>query len=131
MGVGGGGGIIIVKLFCRKILQKVIGSWILLIEAVRSWWSCIYQEFKAIFEENKQGIKGKSRTSIQFITFKEYTGIADKADKCLDARPSRSLFTALYIICMTRIGRDSLTVNIFQKGWTNILIFVASGSYVA
>ena len=70
---------------------------------------------KEIFEENQQGIEGKRRTSTQFVTFVEYTGIADKADRCLDARPSRSLFTALYIICMTRIGRDSLTVNIFQK----------------
>ena len=77
--------------------------------------------------ENKQGIEGKSRTSTQFITFEEYT----KADKCLDSRPLRSLFTVLYIICITRIGRDSPTVNIFQKGWTNILAFVASGSRVA
>ena len=57
--------------------------------------------------------------------------MADKADKCLDAKPSRSLFTALYIIWMTRIGRDSPTVNIVKKGWTNILAFVASGSRVA
>ena len=28
--------------------------------------------------------------------------MAYKADKCLDARPSRSFFTALYIICMRR-----------------------------
>ena len=55
----------------------------------------------AFHEENKQGIEGKSRTSTQFITFEEYTCMADKADKCLDAIPSRSLFTALYIICMT------------------------------
>ena len=67
-------------------------------------------------QANRQGIEGKSRTSTQFITFEEYTCMADKADKCLDTRRSRSLFTALYIICMTRIGRDSLTVNIFQKG---------------
>ena len=88
----------------------------MLIEAVRSWWSYINQEFKEIFEQNKQGIEGKSRTSTQFITFEEHTYMADKADKCLDARRSRSVFTALYIICMTRIGRDSPTVNIFQKG---------------
>ena len=75
----------------------------MLIDAVRGWWSCIYQEFKEILEENKQGIEGKSRTSTQFITFEEYTCMADKADKGLDARPSRSLFTALYIISMTRI----------------------------
>ena len=88
----------------------------------------IYREFKAIFEENKQGIEGKSRTSTP--TFEEYTCMADKADKFLDARPSRSLFMALYIICMTRIGRYSPTVNIFQKRKTNILAFVASGSRV-
>ena len=46
--------------------------------------------------------------------------MTDKADKCLDTRPSRNLFTALYIIWMTRIGSDSPKVNIFQKGWTNI-----------
>ena len=57
--------------------------------------------------------------------------MAYKADKCFDARPSPSFFTALYIICMKKIGRDSPTVNIFQKGWTNILAFVASGSRVA
>ena len=95
------------KLFCRKIL---------LVDAVRSWWSCIYQEFKEILEENKQGIEGKRGISTQFITFEEYTCMADKADKCLDARLSRSLFTALYIICVTRIGGHSPTVNIFQKG---------------
>ena len=44
---------------------------ILLIDTVRSWWSCIYQEFKEILEENKPGIEGKSRTSTQFITFEE------------------------------------------------------------
>ena len=76
---------------------------IIIFDAVRGWWSCIYQEFKEILEENKQGIEGKSRTSTQFITFEEYTCMADKADKGLDARPSRSLFTALYIISMTRI----------------------------
>ena len=103
----------------------------MLIDAVRSWWSCIYQEFKEIFEENKQGIEGKSRTSTQFIAFEEYTCMADKAGKYLDAKPLRSLFTVLYIICLTRIGRDSPTVNIFQKGWTNILAFVASESRVA
>ena len=42
---------------------------ILFIDAVRSWWSCIYREFKEILEENKQSIEGKSRTSTQFITF--------------------------------------------------------------
>ena len=85
-------------------------------DAVRSWRSFIYQEIKEIFEENKQGFEGKSRTLTQFITFGEYTCMAYKADKCLDARPSRSFFTALYIICMRRMGRNSPTVNIFQKG---------------
>ena len=65
---------------------------------------------------NKQGFEGRSRTLTQFITFEEYTCMAYKADKWVDARPSRSFFTALYIICMRRIGRDSPTVNIFQKG---------------
>ena len=76
---------------------------IIIFDAIRGWWSCIYQELKEILEENKQGIEDKSRTSTQFITFEEYTCMADKADKGLDARPSRSLFTALYIISMTRI----------------------------
>ena len=40
----------------------------------------IYQEFKEIFEENKQGFEGKSRTLTQFITFEEYTCMAYKAD---------------------------------------------------
>ena len=42
--------IILFKAFRRKIL---------LVDAVRSWWSCIYQEFKDIFEENEQGFKLK------------------------------------------------------------------------
>ena len=57
--------------------------------------------------------------------------MADKAVNYLNAGPSQSLFTVLYIICLTRIGRDSPTVNIFRKGWTNILAFVASESRVA
>ena len=38
--------------------------------SVRNWWSCIYQELKDIFKENKQSFEGKSRTLTQFITFK-------------------------------------------------------------
>ena len=79
---------------------------IIIFDAVRGWWSCIYQEFKEILEENKQGIEGKSRTSTQFITFEEYTCIANKADKCLDARPSRSLIMALYFGCVTTVLHD-------------------------
>ena len=59
--------------------------------SVRNWWSCIYQEFKDIFKENKQSFEGKSRTLTQFITFKEYTCMADKA------------FTALYSIWLHTI----------------------------
>ena len=86
-----------------------------MIDAVRSWWNFIYQKFEEIFEENKRGIEGKSCTLTQFITFEEYTCMADKVGKGLGARPSRSLFTALYIICMTRIGRDSPNSKHFSK----------------
>ena len=49
-----------------------------------------------------------------------------------------SIFTALYSICMRRIGRDlpavnisSPRMNIFHRGWTNILAFALTGSGVA
>ena len=41
----------------------------------RSWWRFIDQEFKEIFEGNKQGIEGKSRTLTQFITFQEHKSV--------------------------------------------------------
>ena len=92
--------IIIFKAFHLKILFSV-----------RNWCSCIYQEFKDIFKENKQSFEGKSRTLTQFITFKEYTCMADKA------------FTALYSICRSasfiRLSKRSsvrLRLTVFLAG---------------
>ena len=51
---------------------KAVRRKILLIDAVRSQQSCIYQKFRDIFEENKQGFEGKSCTLTQFITYEEY-----------------------------------------------------------
>ena len=49
---------------------------ILPVDAVWSWWSCIYQEiFKDIFEENKQGFDGKSWTLTHFIAFEEHKSL--------------------------------------------------------
>ena len=80
--------IIVFKAFILKILFSV-----------RNWWSCIYQEFKDIFKENKQSFEGKSRTLTQFITFKEYTCMADKA------------FTVLYSFC-----RSASFIRLSRKG---------------
>ena len=49
-------------------------------DAVWRWQSFIYEEFKDIFEENKQGSDGKSCAWAHFVAFK----MADKA------KPSRS-----------------------------------------
>ena len=63
-------------------------------DAVWRWQSFIYEEFKDIFEENKQGSDGKSCAWTHFVAFE----MADKA------KPSRSLLlTASYCIFMRRI----------------------------
>ena len=63
-------------------------------DAVWRWQSFIYEEFKDIFEENKQGSDGKSCAWTHFVAFE----MADKA------KPSRSLLlTASYCIFMRGI----------------------------
>ena len=46
---------------------KAIAHEILPVDAVWSWWSCIYQESEDIFKETKQGFEGKSPTLIHSI----------------------------------------------------------------
>ena len=76
-------------------------SEIVSVDAVRSWRSCVYQEFKDIFEENKQGFEGKSPTLTHFIAFEEYMAVA------------KSLYG---VVQYFHDGRDSPTVNIFHRG---------------
>ena len=84
---------------------------ILPVDAVWSLWSCIYQEFKDIFEENKQGFDGKSWTLTNFIAFEEH--------KSLLSLPCWGRCT----VCSSRHlhdeNRSQLTksVNIFYRGW--------------
>ena len=54
---------------------------ILPMDAVWSWESFIYEEWKDTFEENKQGFDGKSPTLTHFIAFEEHM-----ADKCSQNR---------------------------------------------
>ena len=75
---------------------------ILPVDAVWSWWSCIYQEiFKDIFEENKQGFDGKSWTLTHFIAFEEHKSLL------LKSLVEGVVQFAVPGISMVRIGRNS------------------------
>ena len=76
----------IFNVFAHEILPVDDAFW--------RWQSFIYEEFKDIFEENKQGSDGKSCAWTHFVAFE----MADKA------KPSRSLLlTASYCIFMRGI----------------------------
>ena len=81
-------------------------------DAVWRWQSFIYEEFKDIFEENKQGSDDKAVLELAFLAFE----MADKA------KPSRSLLlTASYCIFMRRItfmflfNKEAFQNDISQK----------------
>ena len=102
---------------------KAIGHEILPVDAVWSWWSCIYEGFKDIFKETKQVFEGESPTLTHSVTFEEYI-LWPTADQrlanCCKVSYWRHCRVPVPCICMRRIGCEPPTATFFYRGSKHI-----------